>query len=162
MDMRRKDRARGEEFSLALMDRCTHAVMALTTGEQTPYCLPLSFVRVDRCLYFHCALQGRKVALMRACPKVCITFVGGDSPAFVEPSEYTTYFSSAIVTGTAHEVTDQQEKIRALRALCAKLTPHAMDGDKFEQAVSRSLNATGVWRIDMEEISGKEKAPKPN
>ena len=38
--------------------------------------------------------------------------------------------------------------------------PHAMDGDKFEQAVGRSLKATGVWRIDMEDISGKEKAPK--
>ena len=48
MKMRRSDRARGEDFSLALIDRCSHGVMALNTGEDTPYCLPLSLVRVDR------------------------------------------------------------------------------------------------------------------
>lgn len=160
MEMRRKDRARDEAFSLELIDRCSHGVMALNTGEDTPYCLPLSLVRVDRSLYFHCARQGRKVELMRACPKVCLTFVGGDRPAFLEPDEYTTYFQSAIVTGTVHEVTDDAEKILALRALCEKLTPQAMDGGKFERAIARSLPATGVWRIDLEDISGKEKAPK--
>ena len=160
MEMRRKDRARDEDFSLALIDRCSHGVMALNTGSDTPYCLPLSLVRVDRALYFHCAHQGRKVELMRAYPKVCVTFVGGDRPAYLDKGEYTTFFQSAIVTGTVHEVTDDQEKILALRALCEKLTPQAMDADKFEQAVGRSLPATGVWRIDMEDISGKEKAPK--
>ena len=161
MEMRRKDRARGEEFSLALMDQCSHAVMALNTGEDTPYCLPLSLVRVGKALYFHCALQGRKIDLMRAHPKVCVTFVGRDDPAYLsDKNEYTTFFRSAIVTGTVHEVTGEEEKLLALRALCRKLTPQAMDGDKFETAAARSLKATGVWRIDMEEISGKEKAPK--
>lgn len=160
MEMRRKDRSRGKEFSLELIDRCTHGVMALTTGEDTPYCLPLSLVRVGDALYFHCAHQGRKVELMRANSKVCVTFIGGDRPAYLDKGEYTTFFQSVIVTGTVREVTDDGEKTQALRALCQKLTPQAMDGDKFEQAVSRSLPATGVWRIDMEEISGKEKAPK--
>ena len=160
MEMRRKDRARGLEFSLPLIDRCSHGVMALTTNEDTPYCLPLSFVRVDNALYFHCAHQGKKIELMRAHPRVCVTFVGGDSPAYLDKGEYTTFFQSVIVTGTVHEVTDDEEKILALRALCQKLTPQAMDGDKFQNAISRSLAATGVWRVDLDEISGKEKARK--
>ena len=53
--MRRNDRAQDRDFSLALIDRCTHGVMAVSTGEPTPYCLPLSFVRVGEDLYFHCA-----------------------------------------------------------------------------------------------------------
>lgn len=160
MEMRRKDHSRGKEFSLELIDRCTHGVMALTTGEDTPYCLPLSLVRVGDALYFHCAHQGRKVELMRTNPKVCVTFVGGDRPAYLDKGEYTTFFQSVIVTGTVREVTDDGEKTEALRALCQKLTPQAMDGDKFERAIAHSLPATGVWRIDMEDISGKEKAPK--
>ncbi len=44
--MRRDDRAQDRDFSLALIDRCTHGVMALSTGEPLPYCLPLSFVRI--------------------------------------------------------------------------------------------------------------------
>lgn len=153
--MRRSDRAQDREFSLALIDRCTHGVMALSTGEPIPYCLPLSFVRVGDVLYFHCALEGRKIDLLRRFPQVCVTFVGEDQPAFVAPAEYTTYFQSAIVTGTASEVVDPPEKIEALRALCCKITPEHMA--YFDQAVEKSLSVTAVWKVHMEQISGKAK-----
>lgn len=151
--MRRKDRAQDGEFSRSLIDRCTHGVMALSTGEAAPYCLPLSFVRVGDNLYFHCAREGRKIDLLRRYPQVCVTFVGMDCPTFAAPSLYTTYFQSAIVTGTASEVTDPGEKTNALRALCQKLTPNDMAG--FEAAIEKSLSVTAVWKIHMEEVSGK-------
>lgn len=153
--MRRSDREQSREFSLALIDRCSHGVAALSTGENTPYCLPLSFVRVENCLYFHSARAGRKVDLLRANPRICITFVGEDSPAFVPPSMYTTYFQSAIVTGTVAEVTDPTEKAEALRALCAKLIPHNMEA--FPLALKESLPVTAVWRVEMDTITGKAK-----
>lgn len=156
--MRRSDRAQSREFSLALIDRCTHGVMALSTGEAVPYCLPLSFVRVGDDLYFHCARQGRKVDLMRRFPQVCVTFVGDDRPAFLAPAEYTTYFQSAIVTGTASEVNDPVEKTEALRALCQKVTPEYMGS--FEAAIEKSLAVTAVWKVHMEGISGKAKLEK--
>ena len=156
--MRRNDRAQGRDFSLALIDRCTHGVMALSTGEAVPYCLPLSFVRVGDDLCFHCARLGRKVDLLRRFPQVCVTFVGEDRPVFVAPDEYTTYFQSVIITGTASEVTDPDEKIEALRALCQKVTPEYMDG--FQAAVEKSLSVTAVWKIHMEDISGKAKQKK--
>ena len=156
--MRRKDRQRDEAFCLNLIDSSTNGVMALTTGEDTPYCLPLSFVCKDKALYFHCAKQGRKIDLLRACPKVCITFIGKDDPTYQEESNnFTTMFASAIVTGTAVEVTDDGEKIAALRLLCQKFLPHAMTGDNFQRAVAESLPATALWRIDMDHISGKAK-----
>ena len=158
--MRRNDRAKDLAFSLELIDRCSHGVMALTDEENTPYCLPLSFVRIERNLYFHCAHQGRKISILRARPKVCVTFVGKDRPAYLEPAEYTTFYQSVIVNGHAEEVTEAEEKICALRALCQKLTPHAMDGDKFDLAIAKSLSVTGVWKVSMDEISGKEKQEK--
>ena len=153
--MRRKDRQQDREFSLALIDRCTHGVLALSTGEEAPYCLPLSLVRVGDCLYFHCAREGRKIQLLRRDPRVCVTFVGEDAPTFEAPANYTTLFQSAIVTGTASEVLDREEKIAALRALCQKLTPGFME--HFDRAVEQSLEVTAVWRIEMDEISGKAK-----
>ena len=153
--MRRNDRAQDRAFSLSLIDRCTHGVMAVSTGEPAPYCLPLSFVRIDEDLYFHCAREGRKLELLRRFPQVCVTFVGGDQPAFVPPAMYTTYFQSVLVTGTASEVTDPGEKVQALRALCQKVTPDRMEG--FEAAVEQSLNVTAVWKVHMEELSGKAK-----
>ena len=157
--MRRADRAQDRDFCLSVIDRCTHGVAALTTGEDTPYCLPLSFVRVGNSLYFHCAREGRKVELLKRCPRICITFVAQDDPNFEAPNNYTTYFQSAIVTGTAQEVTGEAEKIAALRALCRKLTPDRMDG--FDAAVSKSLKVTSVWRISMEEVTGKAKLRRP-
>lgn len=160
--MRRSDRARDLDFSLALIDRCTHGVAALSTGpDEAPYCLPLSLVRRGMSLYFHCAREGRKTDLLRRDPRVCVTFVGGDRPAYeADKDNYTTYFQSVIATGRAVEVTEDGEKREALELLCRRMTPDAMVGDNFDRAVSKSLQATAVWRIDLDEITGKEKAPR--
>jgi len=155
--MRRVDRERDRAFAYGVIDRCEYGVAAFSTGEDTPYCIPLSLVRVGDELYFHCALQGRKLELLRACPRVCVTFVADTEPAYVpEDNEYTTYFKCAVVTGTAFEVTDPVQKTAALRALCEKLMPGDMAG--FDQAARRSLPGTGVWGIRMEQAVGKEKA----
>ena len=153
--MRRADRAQDLDFCFRVMDQCTHGVVALSTGEETPYCLPLSLVREGRSLYFHCAKEGRKADLLRRNPRVCVTFVGEDVPAFVPPAVYTTYFQSVIAVGRAAEVTGPQEKAHALELLCRKVTPREMEG--LPAALEKSLAVTAVWRIDLEEISGKAK-----
>ena len=107
--MRRTDRARGLDFCNSVIDRCSHGVAALATGTDTPYCLPLSLVRVEDRLYFHCAMEGRKTDLLRRNPNICITFVAEDVPSFIPPSEYTTFFQSVIVSGKASEVTAEDE-----------------------------------------------------
>ena len=158
--MRRKDRLKDRSFCNELMDTCTHGVVAVATDEGAPYCLPLSLVRVNDDLYFHGAKVGRKLDLMRKHPQVCVTFVGRDEPAFVPPTEYTTYFRSVIATGTASEVTDFDEKVMALRALCEKTTPDAMGGDYFKNAIAHSESVTAVWKIHLDTVSGKEKSEK--
>lgn len=157
--MRRSDRARDRSFAFDVIDRCGHGVAALSTGGEGPYCIPLSLVRVGDDLFFHCALEGRKLDLLRRDPRVCVTFVAADQPAYLpESNMYTTFFQSAVVTGTAFEVTDPGQKTAALRALCEKMTPGHMEG--FEEAVRRSLTSTAVRGIHMEEVTGKEKARK--
>ena len=141
--MRRSDRARDRSFAFDVIDRCGHGVAALSTGGEGPYCIPLSLVRVGDDLFFHCALEGRKLDLLRRDPRVCVTFVAADQPAYLpESNMYTTFFQSAVVTGTAFEVTDPGQKTAALRALCEKMTPGHMEG--FEEAVRRSLPSTAV------------------
>ena len=149
--MRRKDRERDRAFALEVIDRCEYGVVALQ-GEE-PYCLPLSLVRVGEALYFHCALEGKKLDLLRRDSRVWVSFVGSNVAA---TDKFTTYFQSAMVSGRAEEVTDEGEKIMALRALSEKLTPSNMGA--FDRAIAKSLAVTGVWKIQMEEITGKEKA----
>ena len=149
--MRRKDRQRDRQFGLDVIDRCEYGTVAIQGGE--PYCLPLSLVRVGEDLYFHCALEGKKLDLLRAHSTVWVSFVGENTAA---KDDFTTYFTSAMVKGTACEVTDEAEKVLALRALCEKLTPFCMA--EFDDAVARSLPVTGIWKIRMDQISAKEKA----
>lgn len=157
--MRRREREKTREFALSIIDKSAHMVLAVTGEDGAPYCVPLSPVRWDDHIYFHCALEGRKLDLLRRDPRVCVTFVAADQPAYLpESNMYTTFFQSAVVTGTAFEVTDPGQKTAALRALCEKMTPGHMEG--FEEAVRRSLPSTAVWGIHMEEVTGKEKARK--
>lgn len=148
--MRRKDRERDREFALKVIDHCQFGTAAFQ-GEE-PYCLPLSLVRVGEELYFHCALEGKKLELLRKDPRVCVTFVSFNQAA---ADKFTTYYECAMVMGTASEVTREEEKIAALRALCQRMTPDNMAD--FENAIARSLPRTGVWRIHMDQITGKGK-----
>ena len=148
--MRRKDRERDREFGLKVIDECEYGTVAIQ-GEQ-PYCLPLSLVRVGEELYFHCALAGKKLDLLRQNNAVWVSFVGQNVAA---KDDFTTYFRSAMVRGTATEVTDETEKVVALRALCEKLTPGHMPA--FGGEVARSFAVTGIWKIHMDEITAKEK-----
>lgn len=152
--MRRTDREKDRAFALEVIDQCAYGTVAFTTDTAEPYCIPLSLVRIEDNLYFHCALKGTKMDLLRRDARVCISFVSHNLAA---ADQFTTYFKSAVVKGRAVEVTAQEEKIQALRALCQKLTPSNMVGDNFERAISKSLGVTAVWRISMEEITGKEK-----
>ena len=95
--------------------------------------------------------------LLRRDPRVCISFVGANQAA---QDDFTTYFQSACVEGEAAEVLDREEKLRALRALCEKLTPAHMTEDNFDRAMERSLARTGVWKIRIRSLTGKEK-PRP-
>ena len=151
--MRRKDRERDREFAFAVIDECEYGTVAIQGDE--PYCLPLSLVRVGEDLYFHCALEGKKLDLLRKNNAVWVSFVGENKAA---QDDFTTYFRSTMVKGTAAEVTDDREKIAALRALCEKLTPTHMPA--FDSEVARSFSVTGIWKIHIVEITGKEKVRK--
>jgi len=80
-------------------------------------------------------------------------------PAYLpETNMYTTFYQSAVVVGTAFEVTDPAQKTTVLHALCEKLTPNEMEG--FDRAIAHSLSVTGVWGIHMKEVGGKRKSAK--
>ena len=53
----------------------------------------------------------------------------------------------------AEEVTEETEKIQALRLLCQRYAPENMAG--FQAAVEKSLGRTAVWKIAVQTITGK-------
>lgn len=150
--MRRKDREMDRAFGLEVIDRCQFAVMSTLLPDGEPYGVPLSMARIGNTLYFHCAPAGRKLDALRHNPRVSICCVGHVKPL---THDFTTEYESALVTGSACRVEDDEEKIQALRATCLRYTPDNMD--QFEGAIARSLHRTDVWKIEIEAVTAKRK-----
>ena len=151
-EMRRKERQITEEEAWAVVDKCEYAFLAMTAEDGTPYGLPVTIVRKEWDIYFHSAPEGRKAECLRRRPQVGITCVGDTE---VQQDRFTTLYESAVAFGTAVELTEDQEKIEALRLLCLRHTPDNMRD--FDRAIGTSLARTAVWKIVVAEITGKAK-----
>jgi nitroimidazol reductase NimA-like FMN-containing flavoprotein (pyridoxamine 5'-phosphate oxidase superfamily) len=149
-EMRRKDREVSRDEALAALDKAPFGVMASVDSDGAPYCIPLSMARDGDWLYFHCAMVGHKIDNLRADSRVCVSFVG---KAEFPKDNFTVVFESAVVIGTAEEITEDEEKIRALRLISERFTPKNMQA--FDAEIAKLLKVTGVWKIHIEEIAGK-------
>ena len=150
--MRRKDREMPEDFALEVADKCAYSVLATVNPDGTPYCIPLSMAREGEWLYFHCAKEGQKIDNLRHGNRVCVSCVGDVK---ITAGDFSTEFESAVINGTASEITDRDEKIRALRLISERYTPDNMPA--FDEAIRVSLDVTAVWKIHINGISGKRK-----
>ncbi len=149
--MRRKDRQMPTEFALQVVDKCQYATLSMICDEK-PYCLPISIIRSENDIYFHCAKAGKKYDALCKNNNVCLSCVGDIN---LVPGEFTTEYESAIVFGKATEVFADDEKIMALKLLCQRYAPTNMAG--FDNAIKTSLSRTSIWKISIDQITGKRK-----
>ena len=149
--MRRKDRQMPKEFALQVVDKCEYAVLSMLSNGN-PYCVPLTIVRVDNSIYFHCAKAGEKYNALLQNPNVCLACVGDTN---VVPQHFTTEYESAIVKGRATLVESDDEKIMALKVLCQTYTPSNMS--QFDGAINASLDRTAIFKISIDDVTGKRK-----
>lgn len=65
LNMRRAEHEKDRDFAEKVIDECRYMTLCLVDEEGRPYCVPLSPVRRDSDIYFHCATAGRKLDIMR-------------------------------------------------------------------------------------------------
>ncbi|MDR0448822.1 MAG: pyridoxamine 5'-phosphate oxidase family protein [Treponema sp.] len=148
--MRRKDRELPKNAALAVVDSCAFSVMATINPDGSPYFIPLSFAREGEWLYFHSAQEGHKLDNLRHLNRVCISCVGIVKPF---PGKFSLEYESAIINGAASEVMDREKKIHALKLISVRYTPGNMM--TFDEEIQKYIDKTSVWKIRIEEISGK-------
>lgn len=153
-DMRRKDRRVTDTTQiLGIADRAKILHLALF-DEGYPYIVPMHYgYEYDNgtfTFYLHCAHEGHKLDLIRACPRCCIELdtdakiiSGGD-----DACSYASYFSSIIGRGTA-EIIDGDEKIHGLKVLMRTQTGREFD---IDAAMASSVT---VIRIVTDSFSAK-------
>lgn len=172
--MRRKDREMNIEFGLEVIDKSTYGVLSMVDDDNELYGVPLSIARDGNTLYFHSAMDGRKVKILEKNPKVSVVLVGETKIPEIYSNEeldeimkdksqagifsskvFTTEFESAIVVGKVRLVEDEEERVRGLRLICQKYIPTKMA--YFSMAVKAGLKGTNVYSIEVEEITAKRK-----
>ena len=146
-----KDRA----VIIDLLNTCHVGRLGTIGKDGYPMVKPLNFAYHDRKIYFHTAKEGEKIEDMRRDNRVCfevdmpIAYVKG---TMTDPCKAEYLYRSVIIKGRAYIVEDREEQIFGLRKLMLKYQPEGGYGDFLEE----KLNITGVVRIDIEEMVGKE------
>lgn len=126
-----------------------------TTGKDGyPMIKPLNFVYHQGAVYFHTAMEGEKIEDLRRDDRVCfevdqpIAYVKGGE----DPCSAGYHYRSVIIRGRARIVKERAERLAALSALMSKYQPEGGYGAFSEE----KLAITGVVRIDIEEMAGKQ------
>lgn len=157
--MRRSDRAQNEDWIRAFLHSAPVGILA-TAHDNQPYLHTNLFVydQAAHCLYFHTALVGRTIANIEHNPKICFTVMemGRLLPAD-EALEYSVEYASVIVFGTAQVVEETGEALRILQRIMDKYAPQAKPGTDYRPPGEVDLKRTGVFRIDIDDWSGKKK-----
>jgi len=147
--MRRKDRQIPEAEARALLERGEYGVLSTVSAGGRPYGVPVSYCVMDGAIYFHCAVEGKKLADIEENPHVSFCVVGETE---LLPTEFATRYESCILQGVASEAWGE-EKQRALEGLVHKYSADFVtEGrDYIEKQTARAR----VFRISIESIAGK-------
>ena len=151
-NMRRKDQVLSREACAAVLGRGTSGVLAVNGDGGFPYAVPLSYVYESGRLWLHCAKEGHKMDAIRRDPKVSFCVVDRDQ---VVPLEYTTYFRSVILFGTARVLEDPAEIRAALEKLALRYAPEDSEAHR-EAILEKELPAVVMVEVTVEHLSGKE------
>ncbi len=147
--MRRQDRERDAAFAWAVFDTAPYAALSLRDGEGG-YGVIVSPARIGERVYFHCAPEGHKLDCIARWPQGTLTAVSRSGPA-----RFSVAYASAALRGTLSVVTDREEKRAALRAITIRYCPADLPG--FDAYADAAMDKTAVYRMDVSEITGKER-----
>lgn len=156
--MRRTDREIADPAQIAEVMRRCDAVCIAFAGE-APYAVPMSFGFEERdgrfALFLHGAQAGEKWARARRDSRAAFAMYRTMGPIEGDTACATSVaYESVCGSGTLHELTGA-DKRRGLEVLMEHVAPgRALPID------ARAAEATAVWRLDVEHISGKRREPK--
>ncbi|MGW7369625.1 pyridoxamine 5'-phosphate oxidase family protein [Streptomyces sp. NPDC054841] len=132
-----------------------------------PVVLPTLYGRVGDTLYVHGSTGSRPLRMAGQADQsdngleVCLTVTHVDGLVLARSAfHHSINYRSVVVLGTAHQVTDPQEKRTALDALVDHVVPGRSHDSR--PANDKELAATAVLRLDLDEVSAKVRTGGPN
>ena len=156
--MRRKDRELKDITDVfKVIDNCTIVRLAMVDNGK-PYVVALNFgydrKGEDLILYFHSAMEGRKIDIWKKAPDVYFEmdtvneFIRGTEQ---NPCSFCWRFDSVMGSGKVEFILDNDEKTYALN----RIIQHLDKTDKAYVFPANRLERTCVYKVVSKDISGK-------
>lgn len=149
--MRRKDKAISDASEInTIISKATVCRLGMVNGDK-PYIVPLCFGYQDNALYFHGALKGQKIDLIKENPNVCFEFdIATEAIGEDEACDWSMKFQSVIGFGKATVIEGLEGKRHALGVIMAQYS------DKKFQFPEKMVKATAVIKVEIDKMTGKQ------
>ena len=149
--MRRKDKQINDIAAIEdILSRATVCRLGLCDGGR-PYVVPLCFGYKENALYFHCAMEGKKLEILRKNENVCFEvdiereLIKGEAAC-----EWGMKYKSVIGFGKAVFVEDAESKRKALDIIMQNYSEGVFEYS--EEAIKKTV----VIKIEIESMTGKQ------
>ena len=148
--MRRKDKElTSSEDIEGIVKKATVCRLGLVDGDEA-YIVPVNFGYEKNAIYFHSALEGRKVELIKRNGKVCFEIEADVGIEKNDKSQCSVKYRSVIGMGRARILESAEEKVRGLKAIMRQCA-----GGEYSFSEAK-WNAVLVVEIKIESITGKQ------
>jgi len=150
--MRRKDKEITSRAEIESIIRNAWVCRLAMVDNGRPYIVPLCFGFRDNTLYFHSALNGKKIDILKENNRVCFELDGDHQIEKGENAcDWGIRYRSVIGFGTASFVTDPGEKRQALDVIMAQYS--AQDGTWVYP--DNQIHATAIIKVTIDRMTGK-------
>lgn len=134
-----------------------HGTLALCHAN-TPYAVPMNHAFVDGRFYFHCAVRGRKIDLIRQNPRVVYVIAKYHGTPDEAPTGKRCHgpWESLIASGSARVIEDLDEKAVAFRAFMGYYgTPDYQMNEQARHSTSAIVMEVASMTVRAELARGK-------
>ncbi len=148
--MRRSEKEITDESAMeAIIHASLVCRLALSDGNQ-PYIVPLCFGYQNRTLYFHSALEGKKIDILKKNNRICFEFdVNSEIIKAEKACKWGMKYQSVIGFGKAVLVENIAEKKKALNIIMNHYS------DRDFQFTDKAIKKIAVIKIEIEGMTGK-------
>ncbi len=149
--MRRKEKEITEQSEIEAVIQKSMVCRLGLSDNNIPYIVPLCFGYHKSTIYVHGSIKGRKFSILQNNPNICFEFdINTEIVEGKDACKWGMKYQSVIGFGTASFLKDPNDKQKALNIIMSQYS------DKPFQFSEKAINKTGVVKIEIKSMTGKQ------
>jgi len=149
--MRRKDKEIKDIKEIESIIEKSNVCRIALSENNSPYIVPVCFGYKDNCLYFHSAIVGKKIDIIKKNNNICFEFdIYSGLLNSENPCDWDIKYIGVIGFGKASFIHEFDEKIKALNIIIEHYSSNSYEFQK------KSIDDVTIIKVEIENITGKK------